>query len=409
MKKAFQDMLHELGEVNPTHAYHNGSRTSKDNEDPSWSISFKTRRTQKTSSALKDFICVVIIFDRNIVRRTRELEQETWDLDMKNKQKKNLKASYGVTTPQELHSIMAEGDIDNLTMEQYIALTRWNQALSVVKPDNRGNANFKIKIQFMRELREHTFFGNKNNDAHEHVERVLDIPSEGEHLLQWAGHYESPIARLEGANSWHDTCLSFNSNPDYDDHSQKWHDSSFSRNIDSSSNTEGITAIVSELDSLGQDMKKLKENMHAIRVGCQTYEGYHLDKECPLNEEVKRNSEKLAVKIDKFVFPVDFVILDMVEDFRMPIILGRPLLAMTHSTIDIYRKSISLEVGNEKVIFKMRSSFTTTTVESVRAIKREIYTKEDNLMKIDYDLFLYDSESCEFNRLLGIDPDIFYL
>nr|GEX10826.1 retrotransposon protein, putative, unclassified [Tanacetum cinerariifolium] len=54
MKKAFQDMLHGLGEVNPTHAYYNGSRTSKDNEDSSWSISFKTRKTQKTSSALEE-------------------------------------------------------------------------------------------------------------------------------------------------------------------------------------------------------------------------------------------------------------------------------------------------------------------------------------------------------------------
>ncbi|GJR19608.1 hypothetical protein Tco_0968135, partial [Tanacetum coccineum] len=53
MKKAFQDMLHELVEVNPVHAYYNGSYSSKDNEDPSWSTSFKTRRTQKTSSALK--------------------------------------------------------------------------------------------------------------------------------------------------------------------------------------------------------------------------------------------------------------------------------------------------------------------------------------------------------------------
>ncbi|GJV05004.1 hypothetical protein Tco_1338573 [Tanacetum coccineum] len=39
--------------VNPVHAYYNGSCTSKDNEDPSWSTSFKTRRTQKTSSALE--------------------------------------------------------------------------------------------------------------------------------------------------------------------------------------------------------------------------------------------------------------------------------------------------------------------------------------------------------------------
>ncbi|GJV57779.1 putative ribonuclease H-like domain-containing protein [Tanacetum coccineum] len=53
MKKAFQDMLHGLGEVNLTHAYYNGSCTIKDTEDPSWSTSFKTRRTQKTSSALE--------------------------------------------------------------------------------------------------------------------------------------------------------------------------------------------------------------------------------------------------------------------------------------------------------------------------------------------------------------------
>ncbi|GJZ02137.1 zinc finger, CCHC-type containing protein [Tanacetum coccineum] len=46
-------MLHGLGEVNPTHAYYNGSCSSKDTEDPSWSTSFKTRRTQKTSSALE--------------------------------------------------------------------------------------------------------------------------------------------------------------------------------------------------------------------------------------------------------------------------------------------------------------------------------------------------------------------
>ena len=72
---------------------------------------------------------------------------------------------------------MAEGKVDNLTMKQYLALTRGNQAPGVVKPKIGGNVNFKIKIQFMRELREDTFSGNKNDDAHEHVERVLDIVS----------------------------------------------------------------------------------------------------------------------------------------------------------------------------------------------------------------------------------------
>ncbi|GKF43947.1 hypothetical protein Tco_0130499, partial [Tanacetum coccineum] len=75
------------------------------------------------------------------------------------------------------------------------------------------------------------------------------------------------------------------------DHSQKWHDKTSNRNIESSSNSEGIAAIVSKLDNPGRDIKKLKENMHAIQVGCQNYGGAHLDKGCPLNKEVKSIKE----------------------------------------------------------------------------------------------------------------------
>ncbi|KAI3744664.1 hypothetical protein L1987_57753 [Smallanthus sonchifolius] len=39
--------------------------------------------------------------------------------------------------------------------------------------------------------------------------------------------------------------------------------------------------------------------------------------------------ENMLVKVDRFVFPVDFVILDMDEDKNFPIILGRPFLATT--------------------------------------------------------------------------------
>ncbi|GKA16347.1 ribonuclease H-like domain-containing protein [Tanacetum coccineum] len=117
--------------------------------------------------------------------------------------------------------------------------------------------------------------------------------------------------------------------------------------------------------------------------------------------------ENLLIKIDKFIFLVDFVILDIVEDIRMPIILGRPLIATAHAQVDIFRKTVSLEVGSEKVIFKMRSSFTATNFESVRSIKSETFVEDGNLKEIDYDLFLYDSKSCEFNRLLCIDQDIF--
>nr|GEZ28060.1 hypothetical protein [Tanacetum cinerariifolium] len=72
------------------------------------------------------------------------------------------------------------------------------------------------------------------------------------------------------------------------DHSQKWHNGTLSRSLSSNSNIDGLVAIVSKLDNLGRDMKKLKENVHAIQVGCQICKGPHLDKEYPLNEEAKQ-------------------------------------------------------------------------------------------------------------------------
>ncbi|GKA69681.1 hypothetical protein Tco_0775745 [Tanacetum coccineum] len=71
------------------------------------------------------------------------------------------------------------------------------------------------------------------------------------------------------------------------DHSQKWHDETTSRYVRSSSSDDGLAALVSKLDNLRQDMKKLKESVHAIRVKCQVCEGHHANKNCPLNEEVK--------------------------------------------------------------------------------------------------------------------------
>nr|GEV65213.1 ribonuclease H-like domain, reverse transcriptase, RNA-dependent DNA polymerase [Tanacetum cinerariifolium] len=42
------------------------------------------------------------------------------------------------------------------------------------------------------------------------------------------------------------------------------------------------------------------------------------------------------VKVGKFYFPIDFVILDFVADPRVPLILGRPFLSTAHALIDVY-------------------------------------------------------------------------
>ena len=41
--------------------------------------------------------------------------------------------------------------------------------------------------------------------------------------------------------------------------------------------------------------------------------------------------EDILVKVDKFIFPADFIILDMAEDRDIPLILGKPFLAFLTS------------------------------------------------------------------------------
>nr|GEW45809.1 7-deoxyloganetin glucosyltransferase-like [Tanacetum cinerariifolium] len=69
-------------------------------------------------------------------------------------------------------------------------------------------------------------------------------------------------------------------------HSHKWQDMSKSRRM-SSDSSESIATITNKLDSLGRDMKRLKENVYVIQVACENCKGAHLNKECSLNEEVK--------------------------------------------------------------------------------------------------------------------------
>ncbi|GJV23955.1 hypothetical protein Tco_1376650 [Tanacetum coccineum] len=52
---------------------------------------------------------------------------------------------------------------------------------------------------------------------------------------------------------------------------------------------------------------------------------------------LKGIAENVLVGIGKFVFPVDFIILDMPEDIKVPLILGRPFLSTARAKIDVYK------------------------------------------------------------------------
>ncbi|GJR22441.1 protein kinase-like domain, concanavalin A-like lectin/glucanase domain protein [Tanacetum coccineum] len=387
--------------------------------------------------------------------------------------------------------VRAEGEIDNLTMEQYLALTRGNQAPGVVKPEIRGNVNFKIKSQCMRESREDTFSGNKNDDAHEHVEaakrwvdrlplRTINSwdllknafiqrycpPSRTAKQLEEIRNFKQERDEtLYQAWEWYNDLLYKCPTHDINnhqkimaDHSQKWHDAvevlkevkgveevkyrEFSRpfpnnrydgrfqegydqpssgekrpsltkiinkymdeaskrqaeqvkwlkkfyqstkatrethdkiiqglegkeqETDDSGMAKAVTTLEASLKKKREEPKKVKQNEQdpgsfilpcSIRkldfknaladlganisiMPFSMYKRLGIGKLEPINMviEMADNTkctpkgivENLLIKIDRFIFPVDFVILDMVENIRMPIILGRPLLATAHA------------------------------------------------------------------------------
>ncbi|KAH9697831.1 hypothetical protein KPL71_023777 [Citrus sinensis] len=63
--------------------------------------------------------------------------------------------------------------------------------------------------------------------------------------------------------------------------------------------------------------------------------------------------EDVLMKVDKFIFPVDFIVLDMAEDIELPLILGRPFLATGRALIDVQEGKLILRVQNEQAIFNV--------------------------------------------------------
>ncbi|XP_062100726.1 uncharacterized protein LOC133806646 [Humulus lupulus] len=57
--------------------------------------------------------------------------------------------------------------------------------------------------------------------------------------------------------------------------------------------------------------------------------------------------EDVLVKVDKFIFPADFIVLDMEEDANVPIILGRPFLATGRALIDVSKGELRVDVVND--------------------------------------------------------------
>ncbi|GJU89180.1 reverse transcriptase domain-containing protein [Tanacetum coccineum] len=63
-------------------------------------------------------------------------------------------------------------------------------------------------------------------------------------------------------------------------------------------------------------------------------------------------AEDVIVKVDKFNFLADFVIVDFEADPRVPIILRRPFLRTAKALVDIYKEKRALRIRNKELVFR---------------------------------------------------------
>ncbi|GJW79624.1 homeodomain-like protein [Tanacetum coccineum] len=210
-------------------------------------------------------------------------------------------------------------------MEQYMSKTQDDYVSGVVRPKIKDKDNFELKGQFLKELRTNTFSGSDHEDANEHNEKVLEIVDLF-HILNIT--IDQVMLRafpmsLTGAEkdpgSFTLPC--------------------FINNVcfDNALVDLGASVSVMPLSTyLNLRLGELAHTKLIVELADMTPKGI---------------AENVLVSIGKFVFPVNFIILDMLEDIKVPLILGRSFLSTARAKIDVYKRKITLRVKEERIIF----------------------------------------------------------
>ena len=90
----------------------------------------------------------------------------------------------------------------------------------------------------------------------------------------------------------------------------------------------------------------------------------------------------VLVKVESFIFPADFVILDCEVDFEVPIILGRPFLATGRALVDMEKGQIKFLLNNEEATLNVcRIMMQSGELKSVSAISHKENMKKENEQK----------------------------
>nr|GEV37765.1 hypothetical protein [Tanacetum cinerariifolium] len=250
------------------------------------------------------------------------------------------------------------------TMEQYMSKTRGDYGLGVTRPLINQDTHFELKGKFLKELRDNTFSGSEHEDANEHIEKVLEIVDLF-HILKLTQDQ-----------------IMLRAFPVYLTRARHEENSTIIKEIQASINAairnQGASIKTLELQ-IGQMSKVLQErgfgclpsstetnlkdqvksistapvdlsDIRCASVSVMPFSTYinlglgglsrtrlTIELADRTIKEPRGIAENVLVRIGKFVFPIDFIILDIPEDDDVPLILRRPFLSTAHTLHTAYR------------------------------------------------------------------------
>nr|GEW99927.1 reverse transcriptase domain-containing protein [Tanacetum cinerariifolium] len=116
-------------------------------------------------------------------------------------------------------------------------------------------------------------------------------------------------------------------------------------------------------------------------------------------------ADYVFIKVGKFHFPTDFVVVDFEADPRFPLILGISFLRTGRALIDVYGEEITLRVNDESVTFNLNQTMRYSSIYDDNSVNRvdviDIACEEFVQDGLD---FQYNSKSS--NLTLVSDPTI---
>ncbi|GKE50327.1 reverse transcriptase domain-containing protein [Tanacetum coccineum] len=114
-------------------------------------------------------------------------------------------------------------------------------------------------------------------------------------------------------------------------------------------------------------------------------------------------AEDVFVKVGKFHFPTDFVVVDFEADPRVPLILGRSFLRTGRALIDVYGEEITLRVDNEAVTFNLNQTTRYSSTYDDSSINR-IDVIDVACEEFSQEVLGFSNNSSDSNPTLSSEP-----